>query len=267
MTDKLGTEVMLGLNQMEEPKSSIGVFTLPCGYLVPETNELITEVEVREITGREEDMLASKQIPNETKMTALIAGCIVRLGTITERAKLVAIADDLLLGDRVFLLFAIRRVSLGNELSVRETCPECKKKHLYVVDLEEELAIKPMPDPRTRVYDYVLPTGRTVRFRVSNGRDEQRVARIMKKQRNDTLSAMILMRVELLDGEAPTLDKIKALSMRDRHALRTEFNRVEGGVDTALDFTCPDPECEHEWSKDLDLGTAGFFFPSEESKT
>jgi hypothetical protein len=265
MTDKLGTEVMLGLNQMEEPKSSIGVFTLPCGYLVPETNELITEVEVREITGREEDMLASTQIPNEGKLTLLIAGCVVRLGAITEKAKLAAIADELLLGDRVFLLFAIRRVSLGNELSVREVCPECKKKHLYVVDLAEELTVKPMPDPMTRVYDYTLLTDKKVRFRVSSGKDERRVARIMKKQRDDALSAMILMRLELLDGEVPTLEKIKSLTMRERHELRDAFNRVEGGVDTALDFTCS--ECEHEWSKDLDLSAAGFFFPSEESKT
>lgn len=265
MTDKVSTEGMLTLNQMEEPKSPIGVYILPCGYLDAETNELVTEVEVKEITGHEEDMLASTQVPNHRKLTSLIAGCVTRLGSITDRAKLVKVADELLIGDRVFLLFAIRRVSLGDELPVRETCPECKRKHLYVVDLSD-LDMKAMPEPTKRVYDFSLPTGKKVRFRVSNGKDEERVAKIMKKQRDDALSAMILMRLELLGDEAPTLDTIKALSMRDRHALRDEFNRVEGGVDTSMDFTCPNPECEHEWSKDLDLGAAGFFFPSEVSK-
>ena len=62
------------VQQMETPKGTLGVFDLPCGYLDPQTQELFTEVQVREITGNEEDMLASQQIPSAQKISQLLAG-------------------------------------------------------------------------------------------------------------------------------------------------------------------------------------------------
>lgn len=85
-----------------------------------------------------------------------------------------------------------------------------------------------------------------------------------RKKRTDALSQAILMRLELLNEEKPDLAMVQGLGMRDRNYLREQFQAVEGGVDTTLEFVCP--TCSHEWNKDLDLSTAGFFFPGAVQK-
>lgn len=249
------------VRQMETPKGSNGVFDLPCGYLDPRTREVVTEVQVREITGTEEDMLASQQIPSAQKISSLLAGCVTRIGNVTDKGLIAGMVQDLTVGDRVFLIFAIRRVTLGDELPVREKCPECKVTTLFMVDLDKDLEPRPMPDPTKRVFDVTLPSGTAARFRVSTGQDEADMAKLVRRQKHksDALSQAILMRLEMLGDEKPTLKMVKSLGMRDRHFLRDQFQTVEGGMDTTLELECP--ACGHEWEKDLDLSAANFFFP------
>jgi len=251
------------IQQMETPKSVNGVFDLPCGYINPQTQELVTEVQVREITGNEEDMLASRQIPSHTKITQLLSGCVLRVGDETNKGRIAQIVQDMLVGDRVFLIFCIRRVTLGDDLPVREKCPECGTTTLFMVNLAEDLKARPMADPMKRIFDVELPSGKTARFRVSTGADEARLAKLRKRhvKQSDGLSQAILMRLELLEGEKPTLQMVKSLGMRDRHFLREQFEASEGGVDTSMEFECP--SCEHEWEKELDLSAANFFFPGD----
>lgn len=252
------------VNQMETAKGSMGVFELPCGHL-NEDGELKTEVEVREITGHEEDMLASEQVPNAQKITALLRGCVKRIGDVTEPGPLSRMVRELTMGDRVFLVFAIRRVTLGDELPVRERCPECKVNTLFMVDLKEELQPKAMPDPYKRIYDVELPSGKSARFRVSMGDDEVKMMKIrQRKQAADAVSHAIMMRLELLDGEKPTLQMVKSLGMRDRIFIREQYQEVEGGVDTTLELECP--SCGNDWEKELDLSAASFFFPGGQQK-
>lgn len=258
-----GAEQIHTINQMETPKGSTGVFELPCGYYDENTQVLHTQVEVREITGREEDMLASDKVPNAQKMSVLLSGCVTRIGDITEPGKLARAVQKMTMGDRVFLVFAVRRVTLGDELPVREKCPECGTRSLYMVDLSTDLEIKKMDDPTKRIFDYTLPSGKQVRLRVSTGEDEERMAKV-RQRKTDSLSQALLMRLELLDGEKPTLQMVQDLGMRDRHFLREKFQEVEGGVDTTLELTCS--SCGNEWEKDLDLSAQGFFFPGATQK-
>lgn len=247
--------------QMETPKGANGVYELPCGYLDPQTQELIKDVELREITGHEEDMLASQQVPSHAKITQLLSGCVTRIGSVTDPGLIAGIVQQLPVGDRVYLIFSIRRVTLGDELPVREKCPECKTTTLFMVDLGEDLQPRPMKDPMRRVFDVTLPSGILARFRVSTGMDEANLSKLTKRQKHkaDALSQALLMRLEMLGGEKPTLKMVKSLGMRDRNFLREQYQEVEGGVDTTLELECP--ACGHEWEKDLDLSAANFFFP------
>ena len=258
-------EQMHTVSQMETQKSTLGVFELPCGYIDPKTQELITDVEVREITGYEEDMLASDKIPNSQKITLLLTGCIVRFGVVTDATRIGRMVQNLTTGDKTFLVFAIRRVTLGDELPIRERCPSCGVSTLFIVDLKEELQAKVMPDRRKRVFDVVLPSGKTARFRVSSGTDESRLARMRGKKKNlDGPSQAILMRLELLNDEPPTLKMVKSLGMSDRRYLMKKFLEVEGGIDTTLELDCP--ACGYDWKKDLDMKTASFFSPGDQQK-
>jgi hypothetical protein len=246
-------------NQIETPKSTHAVFELPCGF-IDNNGVLHTEVHLREMTGREEDLLASPKIPVQKKLGALIANCLVSIGTITDRAQFPSIVSSLPVGDRVFLLVALRRTSLGDAFPVEEVCPACEVKGSYILDLST-LETKKLDDPLKRVYDDVLPSGRKVRHRLGTGMDEERASKVNEEDRP---SAMLLARVELLDGKMPTLADIKGLSFKDRQALRSMLESHDGGVDTALDMQCP--ACGHEFKRDMDLGQPGFFFPGRVQK-
>lgn len=252
-------ESVLTSQQLETPKSTLGVFELPCGYLDADTNDLYTEVQLREIKGREEDMLNSSKVPANKKLSSLLSGCIERIGPITDKGKIRVMVDEMMTGDRIFLLFALRRVSLGDDLPVRENCPKCKANNFYIIDTSD-LRIQKMESPFKRVYDTTLPSGKSARFRVATGTDEIAQSKMRVRNKEDLISTMILMRLELLDGESPTLAAVADLGLRDRQALRKEFERVEGGIDLEVELDCP--ECGHEWKKDLDM-RPDFFFPSE----
>jgi len=245
-------------NQIADPKSGVGIFDLPCGYL-DRNGTLHKEVQIHEMTGAEEDLLAAKKIKASKKMNSLVAACIDLIGDITDKGKIASIIPQLLLGDRVFLLFAIRRVSFGDDYMINEQCPECDVKSLFTVNLGE-LQTKEMPDPSQRLYEVELSKG-VFKFHPPSGIDEAAMTEMSNGL--DDLSMSILMRAVSYNGLPVNLQIIKSLSVRDRNRLRTIFDEVEGGVDTAINFTCA--SCEHTFKKDVGMDT-GFFFPSAVQK-
>lgn len=245
--------------QVETPKSTHGLYDLPCGYIDPQ-GVLHVEAHVREMTGREEDLLASNKISPQKKINALLTACTERIGNITDKAKIAEVLSLLTQGDRVFLLIALRRTTLGDELPLEEECPSCNVKGNYVADIGT-LDIKRMADPMKRVFDLALPSGKTARFRVSAGADEERIAKVPDEEKP---SMSLLCRVELLNGKPPTMLDIKSLGWKDRQALRSAFEDTDGGVDSVLELGCP--ACGHEFKRDLDLGSPGFFFPARVQK-
>lgn len=254
----MSVEAQVTHAQISESKSSVGIFELPCGYL-DATGVLHTEVEVREITGAEEDMLASKSVPPARKMGELITRCLTRVGMITEPVKMHEVTQSLPVGDRVYLIFALRRVTFGDEYSFQDECPseDCKRKSLYSIDLST-LEKKDMPDRMKRVFTAKLPSGKDVTYRTMYGADEERVAKFSRT--DDAISQTMLLRLEMLAGEPPTLKSVKALGMKDRQAIRALFEAVDGGVDTTVEMECP--VCGHAFERELDIGHPSFFFPS-----
>ncbi len=261
---------------LRTPKSSWGVYELPCGF-VDENGTLHKEVVVKEISGDVEDMLTDPNLPAHRRINELLARCIDRLGPYTERGKLSEAVLDLTVGDRVYLMFAIRMKSLGNDYPFRDKCPSCGHEDMYVVDLST-LETKEVPSPNVRKFDVTLPSGKTASFHPMTGRDEDRLAKINKertkglkgaksvqKESENALSYAILMRLDSLDSKTPSLESVQALGMRDRNFLRDRFEEVEGGVDTENTMTCP--KCEEDFSRELDVTQQGFFYPSAMRKS
>jgi len=254
------TEQMIVENQLREPKSSKGVYDLPCGF-IDEDGVLHGEVVVREITGAEEDILAAPKMPAVKKMNELFARCVERLGTISDKEKIAAAVPRLLVGDRVFLMFALRRASLGDDYPFKEKCPECEVEGLFNVDLST-MAVRPMSDCKKRIHDLKLPSGKAVRWHALDGAGEAKLQNIA--QRADALSLSVLARLDLLDGKPPTMEAVKILSLNDRNALRDDFEDKEGGVDTETEMACS--SCGAVFMRDIDVGQKGFFFPSRTPK-
>lgn len=247
-------------DQISDPKSSQGIFDLPCGFLDKEGN-LHTEIKVREISGYEEDMLANAKLKSNKKINNLITSCLERLGDITDKGKLAQAVLDMTVGDRLFTIFSIRRVTVGDKYLYQSKCPDCKTTHTLSADLSE-VEIKHMPSPHKRVYEFTLPrSNKVVKITPMTGRGEEKLTTLSSKQKEDSLSLSLAMRITEIDGERPSLKDVKSLSSVDRTFLRGKFDEIEGGLDTTTEVECP--SCFSTYEEDLDVSQASFFFPTE----
>lgn len=261
MSDQLGGREAITLqNQVYEAKSSHGGATLPCGYIGAD-NKLYTDVEFREITGDEEDIMISRTLTSPEKVSRVLGNCLTRLGPYTDKTTLHRIGEELLSGDRVFSFIQLRRISLGDDLPVEEVCPSCKRASYYELNLAD-LEIKPMPEPTRRVYEVTLTGGRVAVLHPLNGHDEKRAAKINAP--GDLATLNLLFHMDTLDGEPPTIEVVKSLPLRDRNKLRDQIDVMEGGVDTSVDITCA--HCGHEFQAEANLTSRGFFSPSSVRK-
>lgn len=250
-----GKPVIFTLNQIQEPHSSYGSFDLACGVHIQ--GQRHHTVDVTEITGNEEDILASDNITVARKFSMLITNCVQKIGPYSDRAVVTAAVLAMTTTDRIQSLFRIRCVSVGKELPFEDACPNCNKEAMWTQNLEE-IAIRPLADLDTRNFELELPSRKTVSWHIMCGADDERIAKLSDPLSKSTLS--VLARIALLNGKPATLADIKKLGVADMDALRQEFRSREGGVDTTMELECP--YCSHAYTKELDILSSGFFYPS-----
>lgn len=244
----------------DEAKSPIGGYELPTGYL-DETGALHREVVVKEITGVEEDILASRKLPVYQRMQKILENCTVSIGSFKAEGNpgWPRIIKSLTVSDRLFLIIKIRTVSIGAPFRFKTLCPACGETSDQVVNLDD-FKIFGLSNPQERFWKGKLPrSGANYVAKVQTGQEEEKLAKIA--QGADMLSLAIVARLVELKGIQPvTLGLVKALSLADREHLRTEFKAHEGRVENEVDVGCP--ACDHEFKTEIDIGTPAFFFPS-----
>jgi hypothetical protein len=191
------------------------------------------EVELREMTGAEEELLTNQRlIRTGDAVNQVLRNCIVRLGDNDEPA--VKDVLDLLSGDRLFILVKLRQISLGNEVELELTCanPACRATNPVTIDIDE---LETTPYGEDREFAFTLPgSDRKVRFGYLDGHKEKRLAAL----KEPSISSAMLIRVIDIDGVAPSKKLMNDMSLRDRSALRQEMLRVDAGVDTRLEVDC-----------------------------
>lgn len=241
---------------IEESKSSVDSFELPCGYLDVDGN-LHTSVDVREITGPEEEIMSSRNMPIQKKVNKILARCTTAIGPF-KSGDLEKIIPDLTQGDRFYLMFAIRRVSLGDEMPFVAKCPECGLETKVTVDLSE-LEVQKMADPKIRTYPVTLPRSKkNVAMKVLTGRGEDAISKALSHDK-DWVSTAIFARVENIDGKPVNIEDILALGIQDREFLRDVWQDHEGGIDTDVDMECP--QCSSDYKATVGIASEGFFNP------
>lgn len=241
--------------QIETPAAATSVFTLPAGYL-DENGQVHREIVVREMTGYEEDILASGADALK-KLNEIQARCLMRIGEISDKERMPKIVRDLPVGDRIFLLIAIRRVTLGDAYPFTFRCPKCSHEAQMSLDLAS-LEVRGLEDPAVRTKEVALPSGRTAVFHIPTGRDEERFS----SPSSDTslLTRAVLLRLDTINGKPVSLADVKALPSRDLQALRREYEKFDVGVDTTIEIECP--SCFEEFKTEMEIQPS-FFFPSE----
>ena len=273
-----------------------GVFKIVGGYLEEfedgRPSVLHNEVEMRAMSGHEEDLLSNDSVPFFRRMTGILAQCCVRIGTLTSRADIIKAINGLPAGSRQHLLVCLRRTSHWRQTKdiydMNVECPKCEKDSLHKVDLSR-LGLFESPEPRRRIFEETLPeSGQKVVWHITKSEEDEIISAVVKHEgaRPELLTWSILIRVKALNGtpidvraddcvdpsngqlRKPLPSKIlelrqflKNLNTGDRQYLRDRFMEYEPGIDTDLEFVCP--KCRKEFHGTLDLGQRSFFFPSE----
>jgi hypothetical protein len=231
------------------------VFDLPTGWLDPETGRIHTRVEIREMTGYEEDLIGDQRLPYHVRMNRILAGCTVKIGDVTDKGKLERIMDELTSVDRMKILLMIRVASLGPMFDFNAQCPHCRVTGKYQVDLLT-LQFAGLKDPKIRQYQVDLPSGKKATCRVLTGATEAKAITIPA---GEVISGMILLRLVDLDGKGePSLDDVKKMGLRDRMFLRQRFDDLEGGFERNIQVECRG--CKQEFETQLDLGLFEMFY-------
>lgn len=247
---------------------------LPCGY-IDSDGVLHREMAVREMTGHEEDIIAGKG-PIVTRLNHVITNCTKQFGDIAERKDIAKAVSCLTAQDKMAVLIAIRRVSLGDFYDVTLNCPrdKCGESSHFTLDLSELEIIK-MRDPMKRDREDELSTGRIISWHIMSAEDEGWLTKRQKKK-EDILTLAMLARVDAIDGEKlvrgdgsakskkqyeSALMALKNLTIRERSEIRELFRKEEGHVDTEVEFECP--SCGYAWKAEMDITQNSFFFPLE----
>jgi hypothetical protein len=223
-----------------------------------------SEVEIRGMTTREEDLLMSRALIRKgTVITELIKSCMVTPGVDVQQ---------LISGDRNALMVAIRILGYGAAYEASMECPSCQAKNEINFDLNQ-LEIKPLDltpvVPGENRFEFVLPkTKAKVEFRFLTGKDEEEILAVMesRKKKGIQIDNAITMRLQhsilSVNGIADKNKITKFISIMpaiDSNTLRQYIDEHEPKIDMTYSFECQ--QCEHQEDTVLPLGPT-FFWPN-----
>ncbi len=277
----------------EEAASATGLVTLPIGYKDPD-GEFHAEMVVKEMTGKEQDLLMARSIEPNMKIMQLLMNCTSRLGSIDAEespAKLAKALKGLTNADRIWALIEIRCLTYGSDFSFEIKCPECGAKSKRTVDLlsvKRELPeMKGEPvDPRDYPFKMTTSRGTEVEWTYLTWDAEQALGFLARERAADdpavdrmratfglwarlcSLGGHSFERKFITDGSgkprmsATERDLIQGLGMRERREIQGHIDGIEGAVlDLEIRFSCEEGKCRCKETMPLEVIDAGFFFP------
>lgn len=265
-----------------------GIFQIVGGYL-DDDGKIHKEVELRSISGEEEDLLGNRSVLILDRLNTMLANCTKRIGDITDPNQIRQAINRLPGGSRVHLLICLRRTSHWRKTKdiydMTMECPRCHREDTYALDLSA-LDLYEMEDPTKRSFIVKLPdTEQEVEWRVATSQQEYVMSLVADVAESEYLTFMIMVRLVSVDDQDMRLgisdlltDDRKHLRMSqkaktvrawakklpssDRDELREQFMRHEPGVDIDLEFKCPNPKCGKPYAATIDVAQESFFFPS-----
>lgn len=218
-------------DRFPEMPRQIGKYTtLQRGLFNKITNTWEKNAEVRELTGYDEEHIAS--LDNKVSLTyadyitEILKLGVVSIGNIPNVADHV---EDLTIGDRNALFLAVVQTTYGRERSFDRACISCSKINKITIDLVDDFPIvEPSFDP-TSTLKITLKDGSIHQLRPPTAADTTYVGN--NANTNAEQSTMLLARCSVWD-ENPPRDPFtwaRSLGMADRNTLIKELISIEMG--------------------------------------
>ena len=143
------------------------------------------------LSGREEELLTATGTGSADAVTAVLASCVRRLGTISPVGE--EVTSALLVGDRHYLMLHLRQAAFGDRVRAELVCPwpDCGRR----VSLELSLSDVPVsgrrrgPPPYTmtlspRRLPVVERARQAIAFRLPTGADQRELSAAAGRQRS-----------------------------------------------------------------------------------
>jgi hypothetical protein len=233
------------------------IVTLPVGIL--NNGKSSDEVEIRAMTGVEEDLFSDSDLPIGLRLRRMMGNCIVRIGDVTERKDLEALVPKLSTEDETVLLVALRAISVKNEYSYEVSCPSCGSRLRMDLDLGS-LAVKPGEAKKTPVMEVTMPSGMKAKIQPLTLEKASNTEQMILENDSAKMSVAIYRRLVELDGKKEfTLDDVRNMVYGDRLYLREQFEIMEGGLETEFAVVCE--KCKRNFTHYLDIARIEFFSP------
>ncbi len=223
------------------------VFELPAGLSIP-GSPLQTEIEVRELTGRDEQIISRAKTPSAISEAILLRG-IVRVGD-TESSK--ELLNAMLSGDRDFALLKVFSVTFGSEIGLTRYCPGCESEVDITIDVDNDVPVKKLDDP-SEVYFEVKGKAGVIRATLPTGVTQKALQEAGNKTYAE-LSTILLANTVIEVNGRPVLGEadVLALSIKDRRTVAEEIAKRTPGP-RLQDVVKNCPECETELEVPLSL--------------
>lgn len=237
------------------------------GIIYPPETDLygLETVQIKSMTAREEDILASKALLKEgTVVTRLIKSCVVNKSFDPA---------DMISGDRNALLVSIRITGYGPEYPYTVNCNNCGAKCKQNADLTslaiKRLEIQPVELGKNE-FEFTLPvTKKKITFKFLTEKDDKDRAAANKFIKShletkveNSITSFLEYSIQSIEGIRDK-NKIKHFVMNmpayDSKALRKFIVANEPGMDMSHSFSCK--SCGHENEISLPI-TAEFFWPN-----
>ena len=228
------------------------VFELPGGF-VNYTGEVLREVEVRELTGKDEEALAKASSLAKLLNTALLRG-IVRVGSEKPDESLV---NSLYSGDRDYILMRIYTTTFGSDLETTRYCTACNTNVDLKFDLLEKVVVK-----KIGLEDalFTVETSRgTAVVSLPTGYAQTAMLADQSRTLAELKTVLLENTVKKIGEQDLILDKhgaVLRLTIRDRRAIDKELAERQFGPQLQdIKVECPNCGTDME----VPLSTAGLF--------
>lgn len=225
------------------------------GYVLLD-GSVVTDAEVRELTGKDEEIIAKSASVGRTLNAVLTRG-VVSVGGIPATED---ILDQLLGGDRDELLLAIHRVTFGSPAEISSWCATCEEYKTVAVDLDTEIPRRKLADPvndrrfpvkgKKAEYTVVLPDGKTQKaLNTASDKTFAEMTTILLEHTVAEINGTPVFSAAQVQN-MPLIDRRKVIEALSEKGTGPKFDD--------LSATCPD--CENEVVVPVNLGALFRFF-------
>jgi hypothetical protein len=201
------------------------------GVLNGATNDWEKDAVVRELTGEDEEHLASLDSKEDLSygeyLTHLLKRAVVSIGSMTPDNS-PDLIDDLIIGDRDLLFIGVIRATYGRSREMQMICGTCEKSNDVTIDLEDDFKVEDTNLDINKPVAVQLKDGSTLHFNYPTTGDSRYA--VKKGKTTAEQNTYIISRCLIGSQDRDSRESwAKKLSLVDRKKIVQAINQAQPG--------------------------------------